>query len=80
MSPNFLLQNLDEEHVSYTLTEAEILESVQLSESARGSYSKEDDSKAAPPVPLRNAASMLAELNPLWLQQETGEEFLGMIQ
>ena len=34
----------------------------------------------APPVPLRNAALMLAELKPFWLQQETEEEFSGMIQ
>ena len=80
MSIDFLLNNPDEEQVSYTPTEAEILESVQLPKSARGSYSKEDDRVAAPPVPLRNAASMLAELKTFWLQQETGEEFSGMIQ
>ena len=80
MSIEFLLNNLDEEQVSYTPTEEEILESVQLPESARGSYSKEEDSVAALPVPLRNAASMLAELETFWLQQETGEEFSGMIQ
>ena len=62
MSIDFLLNNPDEEQVSYTPTEAEIIESVQLPESARGSYSKEDDSVAAPPTPLRNTASMLAEL------------------
>ena len=66
--------------MSNTPTDAEVLESVQLPESARGSYSKEDDSVAAPPVPLRNATSMLTKLKTFWLQQETGEEFSGMIQ
>ena len=66
--------------MSCTPTEAKILESVQLPESARGRYSIEDDSVAAPPVPLRNAASMLAELKTFWLQQETGEEFSKMVQ
>ena len=80
MSIDFLLNNPDEEQVSYTLTEAKILESVQLPESARSSYSNENDSVAAPPVALRNAASMLAELKAFWLQQATGDEFSGMIQ
>ena len=62
MSIDFLLNNPVEEQVSYAPTEAEILKSVHLPESACGSYSKEDDSVAAPPVPLRNTASMLAEL------------------
>ena len=80
MSIEFLLNNSDEEQVSNTPTDAEVLESVQLPESARGSYSKEDDSVTAPSVPLRNAASMLAELKTFWLQQMNGEEFSGMIQ
>uniref|UniRef100_M4B569 DDE-1 domain-containing protein n=1 Tax=Hyaloperonospora arabidopsidis (strain Emoy2) TaxID=559515 RepID=M4B569_HYAAE len=67
MSIGFLLNNSDEEQVSNTPTDAEVLESVQLPESARGSYSKEDDSVTAPPVPLRNTASMLAELKTFWL-------------
>ena len=75
MSIDFLLNNPNEEQVSYTPTEARILQSVQFAASARGSYSKEDDSVAASPVPLRNAASMLVELKFFWLQQETGEEF-----
>uniref|UniRef100_A0AAV1ULB3 Uncharacterized protein n=1 Tax=Peronospora matthiolae TaxID=2874970 RepID=A0AAV1ULB3_9STRA len=56
--------------MSYTSTEAEISKCVQLPESGRGIYTKEDDSVAAPPVPLWNAVSMLAELKAFWLQLE----------
>ncbi|CAI5736119.1 unnamed protein product [Hyaloperonospora brassicae] len=80
MSIDFLLHNPDIEQVSYTPTEAEILESVQLMESERGSYSKEDDSVAHRPSLFGMLHRCLQSSRTFWLQQETGEEFPGMIQ
>ena len=65
------LNDTDEEQVIYTSTLADIREDVRLPESARGSYINEEDSVVAPFVPLRNAASILAELKTFLLKQDT---------